>query len=113
MTPPDVYPEGMPFPDGRPPQDNGDLLGDASTLHPGIGTMGVDTGGQFTLPNGQVPPPGAVSPQTVVENPLPQGQVVAAGQILSDVAIRTGPVTARAATDPTTQWPAVPPTLNG
>ena len=110
MTPPNVYPEGQPFVDARSPQDNADLMGDATTLRAGQGLMAVDVGGQYTLLNGQSQPSGAVSPMTVVENPLPDGRVIEAGQILADVAIRTGPVTARDAADPSTLWPPIPST---
>lgn len=89
MEPPEIYPEGIPFPDARAPQDNGDDMMDDTTLRPVTGGVTPDMGGQPNLPNGQVSPVGAVSPMTVVETPLPDR---APGQVLDDVAIRTGPV---------------------
>jgi hypothetical protein len=89
MDPPNVYPEGIPFTDARPPQDNPDIWWDSTTLQalPG-GVMGV-TGGNFTLPNGQVPPVGAISPQMISETPLPEGYQ---GEAPESYQIRTGPV---------------------
>ena len=89
MDPPDVYPEGIPFTDARPPQDNPDLWMDSSTLQSTGGGVVVVAGGNFALPNGQVPPVGAVSPQTIVETPLPDD---VDSLTISDYAIRTGPV---------------------
>jgi hypothetical protein len=89
MTPPDVYPEGLPFLDPRAPQDNPDLLMDESTIRPALGVGAVDIGGRYILPNGQAQPVGATAPLTVVESPLPPPSI---DVILEDVAIRTGPV---------------------
>jgi hypothetical protein len=73
LTPPDVYPEGLPFPDARPQQDNGDILMDDTTIYPGtMGAGGVFIGGQPNAPSsGQPLGPGAISPLDVDQTPLP------------------------------------------
>lgn len=86
MEPPDVYPEGLPFPDARPPADYGDRLQDDTSLQSVSGGFAVQNGAYY--PNGQNQQPGALSPQPLVENPTPQGASVLA----DDVTFLTGPV---------------------
>jgi hypothetical protein len=88
MTPPDVYPEGIPFPDARVPQDNPDRLQDDTALQSITGGMSIIPGELH--PDGQDQTPGALSPLQVVENPLPQGPNVLA----DDVTFITGPIPA-------------------
>lgn len=80
MIPPVIYPEGMPFRDARPPQDNGDRLQDDTSLQAVPGGFLISPPGQL-YPNGQSQQPGALSPQMLVENPTPQGPNVLADDI--------------------------------
>lgn len=80
MIPPVIYPEGMPFVDARPPQDNPDRLQDDTTLQAVPGGFIVAPPGQL-YPNGQNPGPGGISPQQLVENPTPEGPNVLADDI--------------------------------
>ncbi len=92
MSPPDIYPEGIPFADTRPPQDQPDHMQDDSSLKAIPGGFIVTTG-QYVIQNGQVAI-GAVSPQDIGPNPAPTPSV----SNLSDLtAIRTGPVVAPSA----------------
>jgi len=91
MSPPDVYPEGIPFPDARPPQDNPDRLNDDSYLVALTGTMGVTDGVYPCYPNGQEPPIGAFSPQPITVDPIPKS-TPAVNLIADAVTLRTGPV---------------------
>jgi hypothetical protein len=91
MSPPLVFPEGLPFPDSRPPQDLPDRLQDGSALQAITGGVGVSVGVQPIYPSGQTSPDGALSPQNVLENPLPEPS---ANVLEDDVTIRTGPVRA-------------------
>lgn len=86
MEPPNVYPEGIPFLDARPPQDNPDRLQDDTALQSITGGMAVQPG--VLHPDGQNQLPGALSPLQLVENPTPQGPDVLA----DDVTFITGPV---------------------
>lgn len=72
MTPPDIYPEGIPFFDARPPQDNPDRLTDDTTLQSIGGGFMVTPPGQL-YPNGQNQQPGAISPSSVEQTPIPLG----------------------------------------
>jgi hypothetical protein len=92
MVPPDVYPEGIPFPDARTPQDNGDRLQDQTALQSVTGGMAVQVG--VLHPNGQDQLPGALSPLMLVENPTPQGADILA----DDITFITGLVGAPTAT---------------
>lgn len=67
MVPPVVYPEGLPFFDARPPQDNPDRLTDDTFLQPVTGGI-IATDGQVNTYG-----PGAFSPQNIIESPTPQG----------------------------------------
>ena len=87
MNPPNVYPEGEPFPDARPPQDLPDRLQDDTSLQSVTGGFIVAPPGQL-YPNGQQVQPGALSPQNLVENPTPQGPNV----LEDDITFITGPV---------------------
>lgn len=92
MFPPDVYPEGLPFPDTRPPQDSPDRLVDDTILNPVAGGIQATNGlyGGY-YPNGQLAPPGAMSPQPVIVDTIPPGQTGPA--VLTDMkTLRTGPV---------------------
>ena len=71
MMPPNVYPEGIPFFDARPPQDNPDRLSDDTYLHPATGGIFAPNGGPPLMPNGQTLPIGALSPKELIENPVP------------------------------------------
>lgn len=50
MDPPDVYPEGMPFMDARPPQDNSDRLMDDTELRSTVGGIRIALGGSDGTP---------------------------------------------------------------
>ena len=71
MMPPNVYPEGIPFFDARPPQDNPDRLSDDTYLHPATGGIFAPNGGPPLMPNGQTLPIGALSPKEFIEDPIP------------------------------------------
>lgn len=86
MQPPNVYPEGIPFIDARVPQDYPDRLTDDTALQSVTGGMAVQPGA--TDPNGQNQVPGALSPLSIEESPLPQGPNV----LEDDVTFITGPV---------------------
>lgn len=88
MQPPSVYPEGMPFFDARPPQDNPDRLQDDTSLQSVTGGMLAPYGQLY--PNGQNQQPGALSPLQIVETPTPQGPNVLA----DDITFITGTVPA-------------------
>lgn len=91
MSPPDVYPEGIPFTDARPPQDNGDRLQDDSYLMSAPGQITVTNGTYPVYANGQNAPQGAVSPQDVIVSPIPSN-TPPANLIQDDITLRTGPV---------------------
>lgn len=80
MIPPVIYPEGMPFRDARPPQDNPDRLQDDTSLQAVPGGFLIAPPGQL-FPNGQSQQPGSLSPQQLVENPTPQGANILADDI--------------------------------
>lgn len=80
MIPPVIYPEGMPFRDARPPQDNPDRLQDDTSLQAVPGGFIITPPGQL-YPNGQSQQPGSLSPQQLVENPTPKGPNVLADDI--------------------------------
>lgn len=67
MYTPDVYPEGLPFPDARPPQDQPDRLQDTTSIY----ALGI-TNGSMRLPNGQLAGPGALSPREITIDPAPK-----------------------------------------
>lgn len=106
MTPPNVYPEGMPFFDARPPQDLGDRLTDDTYLVSMSGTLGLSVAGPPVYPSGQTSPIGALSPQDITVDPiiadiplLPGQTEIEAQNILEDdITLRTGPVRARSVT---------------
>jgi len=91
MRPPAVYPEGIAFPDARPPQDDPDRLVDDSYLVAQAGTMAVTDGVYPTYPNKQKPPIGAFSPQSVTVDPIPKN-TPPVNLVTDDVTLRTGPV---------------------
>lgn len=70
MMPPNVYPEGIPFLDARPPQDYPDRLTDDTALQSVSGGMAVQYG--VLHPNGQDQLPGSLSPLSLIEEPVPQ-----------------------------------------
>jgi hypothetical protein len=72
QTPPNVYPEGIPFLDARPPQDLPDRLLDETSLQSVTGGFKVSPPGQLH-PDGQNQLPGALSPQPLIESPTPLG----------------------------------------
>lgn len=67
MIPPVIYPEGVPFTDARPPQDNSDRMQDDTSLQSVAGGFIVVPAGQLN-PADQRQQPGALSPQPVIEN---------------------------------------------
>ena len=67
MTPPNVYPEGLPFVDARPPQDRPDRLEDDTTIAATIGGIYVLPVGQEYL-GGQNNQPGGLSPLPVTNS---------------------------------------------
>ena len=93
MSPPDIYPEGIPFYDARPPQDNPDHMQDDTSLVPVPGGF-VLTTGQYTYYNGGQAPVGSVSPQDIGPNPAPTPSV---NNVSDATAIRSGPVSAPSA----------------
>lgn len=86
MQPPNIYPEGIPFPDARPPADNPDRLQDDTTLQSVTGGFLAPDGNLY--PNGQNQQPGALSPQNLIESPTPIGPDV----LEDDITFITGPV---------------------
>lgn len=96
MQPPNVFPEGIPFFDARPPQDRPDRLQDDTSLQSVTGGMLAPFGELH--PNGQQQQPGALSPLQLVENPTPLGPNVLA----DDITFITGVVAA----------PSVDPAIN-
>jgi hypothetical protein len=83
LMPPNVYPEGIPFFDARPPQDNPDRLWDDTTLYPVTGGIAA-TVGQLNSPSGQNLGPGALSPQNFVETvQIPVDLSTGAGGVIS------------------------------
>lgn len=118
MQPPDVWPEGIPFFDARPPQDKPDRLMDDTALSSGWGGMGVQAG--VTYPGGQNGQPGALSPQPVYESvdqpPLsPQpgnptvGLPLGANVLADDVTFITGVIPAPENTNSTVPDPVPEP----
>ena len=103
MSVPDVFPEGLPFPDARSPQDRPDRLEDDTALWSVGGGLSVQIGQSY--PNGQNQQPGALSPLPFVESPTPVGVNVLA----DDVTFITGPVSAPTNTDSTTPDPVPEP----
>lgn len=93
MSPPDIYPEGLPFVDARPPNDFGDALQDDTYLVAIGGGVTITNGqGPPVYPTGQGSPPGALAPQDVLETPQPPPSPAV---LQDDRIIRTGPVFAR------------------
>lgn len=91
MTPPDIYPEGVPFVDARPPADAGDALMDDSTLAPVTGGITITTGQspQYRA-RGQTPlQPGDYAPQDFLPSPVPANSV---NLVQDDKELKTGPV---------------------
>lgn len=79
MQPPNIFPEGIPFYDARPPQDRPDRLQDDTSLQSVTGGMLAPYGELY--PNGQNQQPGSLSPLQLVETPTPQGPNVLADDI--------------------------------
>lgn len=99
MSPPDVYPEGIAFPDARPPQDNPDRLYDDTYLQAVSGGM-VATDGVYPIyANGQQTPAGGLSPQPVLVDPILTDTPLR-DLVTDDVTLRTGPVYAPTVTGP-------------
>ena len=88
MSVPNVFPEGLPFPDSRSPQDRSDRLEDDTSLQSVQGGFAVQNG--VTYPNGQVQQPGALSPQPLIEDNAPVGP----NTVADDITFITGPVSA-------------------
>lgn len=79
LTPPNVFPEGLPFQDSRPPQDFPDRLTDDTTLQPISGGIAATNGLYYTAPNGQNLGPGALSPQDFLESVQIEAELGAGG----------------------------------
>lgn len=91
MFPPDIYPEGIPFPDARPPQDNPDRLWDDTALESVIGGFRVKPWGQIAN-DGQNNGPGSYSPQQVQVDQIPPWTPDGNPNPPADfVTLRTGP----------------------
>lgn len=90
MQPPNVYPEGIPFFDARVPQDGVDRRLDDSFITNVVGGMETSVG---TYPSGQPSPPGAISPQHLIVDPIPQ-DTAPRDLVADDVTLRTGLVPA-------------------
>jgi hypothetical protein len=110
MSVPNVYPEGIPFPDARSPQDRPDRLTDDTALQSISGGMAAPFG--QTYPNGQNGQPGALSPLPFLESidtegapytPEPGnptvGTPIGPNILADDVTFITGPVSAPDNTD--------------
>lgn len=65
---PNIYPEGLPFIDSRPPQDFPDRLADDTTLYPIVGGIAATDGLIAHPANGQDLGPGSISPQDFLES---------------------------------------------
>ncbi len=111
MTPPNIYPEGIPFPDARPPQDNPDRLFDDSYLVSKGGLIDVTDGIYPIYPNGQQSPVGAYSGRQVIVDSIPK-QPPSANQVADDVTLRTGPIFAPSV-DPSEPSPGPVPGSSG
>lgn len=118
MSIPNVWPEGIPFPDARPPQDRPDRLEDDTALQSGWGGFQVQYG--QTYPGGQNQQPGALSPLPFVEsnNTTPQdpepgnpgiGTPIGPNVLADDVTFITGPVAAPMNTNSTVPDPIPAP----
>lgn len=83
MTPPIIFPEGQPFFDARPPQDQPDRQQDTTYLF----ALGATNGTQ-ELPNGLLGGRGALSPREILIDPTPQGVDV----VQDDITIIVGSV---------------------
>jgi len=79
MQPPRVYPEGIPFPDARPPQDNPDRLTDDTALQSVTGGFIVAPPGQYHN-GGQNQLPGALSPMSLTESVTASPNIPEPGQ---------------------------------
>ncbi len=111
MDPPDVYPEGLPFPDARTPQDNPDRLMDDSFLQAVGGGIVATTGLLPINANGQSNQPGAISPQQVIVDPIPANTPLHA-IVADNITLRTGLVYAKDVQSPPDPSPGpVPPGL--
>ncbi len=88
MSTPNVFPEGQPFIDARPPQDRPDRLQDDTSLQSVTGGMLAPDGELY--PNGQNQQPGSLSPQQITQTPVP----LTPDTLADDVTFITGPVPA-------------------
>jgi hypothetical protein len=88
MQPPNVYPEGIPFLDARPPADRPDRLQDDTSLQSVTGGIKAPPGELY--PNGQNQQPGSLSPLQVEQSPVEYGPNV----LEDDITFITGPVSA-------------------
>lgn len=88
MEPPNIYPEGIPFMDARPPQDRPDRLEDQTALQSAMGGMSVTPG--VSHPAGQNQLPGAYSPLPLIASPDP----LTPETLADDVTFLTGAIPA-------------------
>ena len=118
MNVPDIYPEGLPFPDARPPQDRPDRLEDDTALQSTLGGFQVQYG--QTYPGGQNQQPGALSPLPFAESndilsqdPEPGnpgiGTPIGPNVLADDVTFITGVIPAPDNTNSTTPDPVPSP----
>jgi len=85
MSVPDVYPEGIPFPDARPPQDRPDRLEDDTSLGSVIGGIIIQNGLLYPLDQ-EEEQPGSLSGQPLTETvafPVPDTLGTQNGNILT------------------------------
>ncbi len=88
MQPPNVYPEGQPFYDARPPQDHPDRLQDDTSLQSVTGGLLAAEGELY--PDGQNQQPGALSPLQIEQSPV----VLSPDVLEDDITFITGYVPA-------------------
>ena len=116
MSVPNVFPEGLPFPDTRAPQDRPDRMEDDTALQSVTGGFKVQVG--QTYPDGQNGQPGALSPLPFLESidtdgapydPEPGnpsvGTPIGPNVLADDVTFITGPIPAPDNTDSTVPDP--------
>ncbi len=92
MQPPNIYPEGIPFFDARPPQDRPDRLQDDTSLQSVTG--GVEAPYGVIYPDGQNQQPGSLSPLQIEQSPVQYGPTI----LEDDITFITGVVSAPSVT---------------
>jgi hypothetical protein len=92
MQPPNIYPEGIPFFDARPPQDRPDRLQDDTSLQAVTGGIQAPYG--VLYPDGQNQQPGSLSPLQIEQSPVQYGPTI----LEDDITFITGVVAASSVT---------------